>query len=572
MMADKGFEMIRPALEGLTCDDTKAETRMRLRGGEESIANEWAGLSKLFNDLPAHLHQQLRCTISRSVERFTYTSGVQVQRNNRSQFEGFRGTALPASAVSVEKYVQDLLMQVVPHCVNMNSARCLGHMTGGVPPFVRLLGELVLALNQNMVKQEASGSFTWLERQTLAMLHRLVFARTDDFYAEHAQRPASTLGIITADGTIANITALWIARNRALASNNGCGSPESEGLSAALQNHGYQGAVIMGSKLMHYSIDKAGSLLGIGFRNVLKIDVDGRGKLQTRRLREMLKECAHQRQRVLAIVGTAGTTDCGSIDPLAEMAEIAREKEIHFHVDAAWGTPLLFSNRYRNFVAGIQHADSVALDGHKQLHLPAGTNAVVLRDPNAAQVIEKEANYMLQKASGDLGKRSLEGSRGATALFLHAALNIIGASGYDALITRSIQMAELLAKMLLERPEFELLIPPETNIVLYRYLPPPCRALLRNGGLTPADLSQVNACNERLQQVQSALGRGLVARTILAHLVNDGSPVVALRAVITNPFTGRTDFEAVLQEQAEIGDSIWEQDGAELRRKPVGMR
>jgi glutamate decarboxylase len=535
---------------------------MRGLGSEALIDGEWeTSVGQLFGDLPAHLHQQLRNTISLSLQEFTRFSGVRIGGDNgvrAGQSDEFRKTKLTKGAFSLEAYVQRLLTQVVPHCVNMKSARCLGHMTGGVPPFVRLLGELVLALNQNMVKQEASGSFTWLERQTLAILHRLVFDQTKKFYCEHAQAPASTLGIMAADGTIANITALWIARNRALAPNNGCGGPESEGLLAAIEHRGYRGAVIIGSRLMHYSIEKAGSLLGLGSRNVLKIDVDSRGKLNTQLLRRTLAECAVQRRHVLAIVGTAGTTDCGSIDPLQEMAGIARESGIHFHVDAAWGTPLLFSERHRPLVAGIQDADSVSLDGHKQLHLPPGANALVLRDPKAAQVIEKEANYMLHRASGDLGKRSLEGSRGAMALFLHAALHIIGPSGYEALIDRSIGMVHALAEQLSESEEFELLVEPETNIVLYRYLPPSCRGPYRNGGLSQSELQRVNLCNERLQQRQSDAGRTLVSRTTLSNPPQDAAPAVALRAIITNPFTEPGDLDAVLKEQIEIGDSIWE--------------
>jgi glutamate decarboxylase len=435
-------------------------------------------------------------------------------------------------------------------------------MTGGVPPFVRLLGDVVLGLNQNMVKEEASGSFSGLERQTLAILHRLIYGLDEGFYEEHAQQPASTLGIMAANGTIANITALWIARNRALAPSNGCGSPESDGLLAALERHGFHGAAIIGSRLMHYSIEKAGSLLGLGSRNVLKIDVDSRNKLNADLLRRTVTECQAQRRRILAIVGTAGTTDCGSIDPLPEMAGIAREWGIHFHVDAAWGTPLLFSERHRPLLAGIEQADSVSLDGHKQLHLPAGANALLLRDPEAGRAIEKEANYMLHRGSADLGKRSLEGSRGAMALFLHAALNIIGPSGYETLIDRAIGLACGLAEQLKDSEEFELLAEPETNIVLYRYLPPSCRGTYRAGGLSIGELHHINFCNERLQQRQSEIGRSLVSRTTLSSPPHESSPVVALRAIITNPFTERSDLEAVLQEQVEIGDSLWERRNA----------
>ena len=143
----------------------------------------------LFRDLPANVHQELRNAISRTLQQFTYSAGFRIERNNRSQFHDFQETRLPQGAISLERYVQELLRRVVPHCRNMNSARCLGHMTGGVPPFVRLLGDVVLGLNQNMVKEEASGSFSGLERQTLAILHRLIYGLDEGFYEEHTQQP-----------------------------------------------------------------------------------------------------------------------------------------------------------------------------------------------------------------------------------------------------------------------------------------------------------------------------------------------------------------------------------------------
>src|SRR5215216_6095122 len=119
-------------------------------------------------------------------------------------------------------------------------------MTSALPHFMRSLGRLQVALNQNVVKIETSKAFTPFERQTLAMIHRLIFNRSDDFYYEHVQKQASTLGIVTSGGTLANITALWCARNRALRPQDGFAGIESEGLAAALKFYGYDSAVIIG--------------------------------------------------------------------------------------------------------------------------------------------------------------------------------------------------------------------------------------------------------------------------------------------------------------------------------------
>src|SRR6185369_8154167 len=117
---------------------------------------------------------------------------------------------------------------------------------------------------------------------------------------------------------------------------------------------------------------KVAGILGIGTRNLKMVPVDGRGRIELSALRETIAECRENRKCIIALVGVAGSTDCGSIDPLLQMAEIASSEGIHFHVDAAWGGPLLFSETNRRKLSGIEAADSVTIDGHKQLYLPMG--------------------------------------------------------------------------------------------------------------------------------------------------------------------------------------------------------
>jgi glutamate decarboxylase len=172
----------------------------------------------------------------------------------------------------------------------------------------------------------------------------------------HAKDAA--LGVMTSGGTIANVTALWLARNRACGDNL-----------FALAEQGYRGAVILGSRLMHYSFDKGMDLLGLGHA---ASGASHRRPEPARHGRAGAgpSQCKEQKLKVLALVGVAGSTDFGSIDPLPELADIAEREQIHFHVDAAWGGPTLFSPRYQALLAGIEHADTVTLDGHKQLLVP----------------------------------------------------------------------------------------------------------------------------------------------------------------------------------------------------------
>src|SRR5690606_17196367 len=134
-----------------------------------------------------------------------------------------------------------------------------------------------------------------------------------------------------------------------------------------------------------------------------------------------------------------GTTETGSVDPLHALADLAREYGTHFHVDAAWGAPTLFSSRHRHLLAGIERADSVTLDGHKQLYVPVGAGMLVFKDVKALSAVEHHANYVLRRGSRDIGKHTLEGTRAGMAMLVHSALRIIGRQGYELLIDQGIE-------------------------------------------------------------------------------------------------------------------------------------
>jgi len=471
--------------------------------------------------------------------------------------EQFTDYQIPIEPVDPDDYLNELTETAIAHSVRTSSPRFIGHMTTALPYFVRPLAKLMTILNQNPVKTETAKSLTPYERQALATLHHLIYQLPDTFYIEHTQNPHSTLGMIVSGGTIANITALWCARNAALAPQADFMGVEQEGLAAALKFYGYDGAVIIGSSLMHFSFEKAADLLGIGSRSLIKIPANEKNQVDLRSLRQTIRDCRDRNQLILAIVGIAGTTDSGGIDPLLDMAEIAKNANIHFHVDAAWGGPMLFSQRHRHKLQGIEFADSVTIDGHKQLYLPMGIGMLFLRDPNLAKAIEKQAPYTVRQNSIDLGKRTLEGSRPATAILLQAGLKLIGMKGYEYLMDWGIEKTWYLATRIEAMPEFERLVDPEINIFLYRYIPEPYRQKAAIGQLTLAENQSINQFNQCLQKAQRQAGHTFISRTT-TYTTRYGKnvPIIALRAVIANPLTTELDINAVLQDQLQIAADL----------------
>jgi glutamate decarboxylase len=491
------------------------------------------------------------------VERFLSDVQVSTDIEIGPLAEMFKRSWILDEPCETADYLDYIAHRVVPHAIRTSSPRFIGHMTSALPYFVRPVAKLVAALNQNQVKLETSKVLSFYERQAIAMIHNLIFEYPESFYARHVQNRDSTLGVITSGGTIANITALLSARNSCLGRRDGFAGVEECGLPAALNHYGYSGAVVIGSTQLHYSFEKAAGALGIGVESLIRVPVDRAHRIQLPALRKAIAECQARRQRIIAVVGIAGTTESGAIDPLREIAELVREVGAHFHVDAAWGGALLFSDLHRRQLAGIEEADSVTIDGHKQLYLPMGTGLLLFRDPSFARVIEKQAKYVVREGSHDLGRRSLEGSRPATVMFLHAALSILGRKGYQHLIDEGIRKTRHMARSIHSRPEFEVLVEPMMNILTYRFLPESLRAAASASRLTESENQVINLTNERLQRLQRKTGHSFVSRTTLTTTrLNDSWPVVALRAVLANPLTTESDIEAVLDHQLRLAASL----------------
>jgi len=449
--------------------------------------------------------------------------------------------------------IRGIIENIAPHAVNVASPYFVGHMTSAIPFFMVHLQTITAALNQNVVKIETSKIVSIIERQVLAKLHRLIYGNSQDFYDRHIQAPESTMGGFLDDGTLANLTAMWVARNRCFPAAEGFAGIETEGVAAAMRARGIDRSVILVSALAHYSLRKAGGVLGIGSGNVIPVPSDGDSRMNPAKLHDMIRrlKVEEPRTRILAVVGIAGATETGTVDPLASIAKICADEKIHFHVDAAWGGPTLLSDKYRGLLDGIAQADSVTIDGHKQFYMPMGCGMVFFKDPTMMDLIAYHAAYINRPGSVDLGIRSLEGSRPAASLVLGSALEIMGSRGYGLLIEHGIETARAFADEINRRPLFELVTAPELNILTYRIVPEkikrrwPAASSVEKARL----VRQLNDLNIAVQRIQREAGNSFVSRTTLTH---QGARAVVLRAVIMNPMTHIDILAEILDEQEKI--------------------
>lgn len=494
---------------------------------------------------------RIETEISQNLNGFLANHIVATERPLTDIEKDFADSDIPEDPQYVSDHTRHLLDKLISQSVHTSSPSFIGHMTSALPYFQLPLTKLMTGLNQNLVKIETSKAFTPLERQVLGMMHRLVYQEGEGFYQQWMHNANNSLGAFCSGGTIANITALWVARNNLLKADGSFRGIAKQGMYQALRHYGYDGIAILVSKRGHYSLKKAADVLGIGSDNVIAIDTDANHRINIDALRNECERLQRNNIKVMSIVGIAGTTETGNIDPLRQIAEVANEYKCHFHVDAAWGGATLLSNKHRGLLDGVELADSVTIDAHKQMYVPMGAGLVVFKNPAAVSVIEHHAEYILRKGSKDLGSHTLEGSRPGMAMMVYASLHIISRQGYEMLINRSIAKAKYFAELIDNDANFELVSPPELCLLTYRYVPQEVQRFLQK-----ADAKQSEKVNQILdnltkfiQKRQREEGRSFVSRTRIEVQKYNGRKVIVFRVVLANPLTSQEILQGVLVDQ-----------------------
>ncbi len=355
--------------------------------------------------------------------------------------------------------------------------------------------------------------------------------------AEMLGYPPEAEGILVSGGSMANFTALAAAR-RAMTP----GNVREDGLAGK----GRPRLVVYASDQVHHCVDKAVDLLGIGTRQLRKIET---GKNFRMRMDLLERAVAADRRDGLApaiVVGNAGTVNTGAIDPLEEIGDFCRRESLWFHVDGAYGAMARLSPGLAPLLAGMERADSIAADPHKWLYVPYEAGATLVREPGRlAATFRKFPEYLASDPESPFpgpawfAERGVELSRGFKALKVWMGLKTHGRRGYVRAIENDVRLAHALAEEVGRRPDFERLAPTVLSIVNFRYRP-------SDRGLSETDLDRVNR-----KIANRLLGGGsfFLAPTILKGRAS-------LRVCIVNFRTREEDLKLLLDEAARVGREI----------------
>ncbi len=357
--------------------------------------------------------------------------------------------------------------------------------------------------------------------------------------------PPGSGGLMTSGGAASNFTALKVARDAV--------APDARRV-------GLGGArlAIYASREAHATIAEAADMLGLGEAAVRGIETDDACRMRLDALERAIAADRGAGIRAMAIVGTAGTTGTGAIDPLPELSDVARRERVWFHVDAAYGGAAVLAPELRPLLAGVERADSVAFDPHKWLSTPQSSAALLVRDLETLRrsfshtdVAYVREDLDLTGSGQNLGGLGPQWSRAFSALKVWVSLAAHGADAYGRRIAHDVELARYLDRRVREHPSLESMAPVTLSIACFRFFPPG----LPEG---PERDTYLDRLNEHLMVEIRRDGHSFPSNAEIRGRY-------AVRACITNFRTEAVDLDALVDAAVALGETL---DG---RLRPPGL-
>jgi len=420
---------------------------------------------------------------------------------------------LPEAGCPAEDVLATMASSILPYPMGNASPRFFAWVNSPAAP-LGILAEL-LAAGMNPSVAGGDHAATYVEHGVLGWLKQLV------------GYPADSGAILVSGGSIANLVGLAAMR-----------FVKAQG---QIRAQGFAGEaarmVVYTSTQGHSCLEKAVELLGIGHDHLRKIAVDADYRMDVGQLRAAIAADRAAGLRPVCVAASAGTVNTGAIDPLDAIADLCAAEGLWFHVDGAYGAVGVLARQTTGLFAGMERADSLAIDPHKWLYVPVECGCAFVRNAKTLRdTYSLVPPYLRDDSSlpwfAEFGPQQ---TRGFRALKLWMVVQQIGAQGYRELISRDIALARALQDKIRARGDFELIAAGPLSVTCFRYAPP--------------GMGDLDALNRRLLDIVQREGQVFLTSTQL-----DGRLV--LRACIVNFRTNEADLDFLLDVLAEAGQRV----------------
>ncbi len=379
-----------------------------------------------------------------------------------------------------------------------------------------ILGEMTTSIaNTSMYTYEMSPVATLIELEVIQKMCDHVGYEDGD-------------GILTSGGSLSNLQAMLTARNKYFPGVMEQGTQAFPKMTAFV------------SEEAHYSLEKAGSILGLGTRQVIKVKTDISGRIIVSELERELEESINNNEKPFFIGLTAGTTLKGAFDSIQEVLPLVKKYNLWLHIDGSWGASVLLSKKHRHLVEGIKEAHSVTWNPHKTMNISVSCSALLVKEKG---VLERnystdKIDYLFHKNKNetyDLGKKSLQCGRRVDALKLWLSWKYYGDNGYEKRTDKLVELAQYVTEKVQNHPKIELMNIPSFLNICFRWLP--------NIEL------DVNPFNLELRESLLKDGLGMVN---YGYIDKD----LTFRLVLTNPEIDKEDIDTLFSNMEKMAIEI----------------
>ena len=368
---------------------------------------------------------------------------------------------LPAEGCGLKDALSFVENTVLPNSVKTWHPLFLNQMSAGasVPA---ILGDLLSSMiNCTMATWEMTPSATIMERNV------------SQWMAQILGMPEGSSGIFVSGGSYANMCALAVARHQRL---------DPEIAKAGLGGKNIRGAILC-TDGAHYSVANSANFLGIGANNVIKVKSNERNEMLESDLIEQLRRCDEEGITPFAIVVTLGITVTGGFDPLARIVEVCKGRNIHIHVDAAFGGGMALADGCQKYFAGIEQVDTVSWDAHKWMHTPLTSTVLLAPDARIFKhTFSSGADYLFHpqddeiNIADDLGHYTPMCGKRFQSLHVWLLMKAYGANHFREMATRQVRFTETIYRYLLEDEDFVPSYKPVSPIICFQYRPEGCES------------------------------------------------------------------------------------------------
>ncbi len=364
--------------------------------------------------------------------------------------------ANPNDILSIDDALEEIKALYLDHAIAFHHSNYVAHLN--CPILIpAIVGDLVASsVNTAIETWDQGTSATLIEQEMIRWI------------CTEMRLPNTSDGVFTSGGTQSNFMALLLARDDYAFKHFGLN----------LKEHGWSDVVskfrFFCSEKAHFSIKKNAALMGMGYDSVIAIATDDKMKMRSDTLVQAIEKEKQLGNIPIGIIATAGTTDFGSFDPLQTIAKIAREYDIWFHVDGAYGGSYILTETHQHLLSGIEQADSITIDFHKTMFQPVCSSAFLVRDTKHFKYVSYFADYLNPLEHRDeecpnLIEKSIQTTRRFDALKLWFTLKMTGAKTIGSFLEKVHYLALDLYYSIKDDPYFEIAHKPELSTLVFRY-------------------------------------------------------------------------------------------------------